>query len=853
MAFLTPSRSLFLRYSLGMHSNSLKMGLLNRRLLVTLLVLHFAAMTLAATSFFTSEARGTVCSIGCVPSECPQETPCQVPTSPISPPVPFDLAFYPGTYTNLFSWYMTASPSGTLNVYLATNGTHYLSPSTSIISRLQIFLSSPLLVNVVGLPTTESSSRTQLVDGSVSVALSGSANTLNVSNIAFTNNANAVSVSLSIASTTAGINFEKCSFFARSGFIFTVPTVTLGLPSSTASGYIPTITATSCAFNDRVAFGMATWAQFSRQSGIHFTDCTFNANAPAANLTLSAPVAPSAPVTLTRTTIYSPGSADISAFIMPRNQSSTWTVTGGTIFLGGSRLYSGGPVDQIAFFDVELNGMFITPTNDQTNITLSSSTLNNGSSIITSGTIYIMDSTVDGAGVYSSDNMTFVNSLAIYAFVTPLSTLTLIQSNFTDLQEWTSTLGGAPGSSFWMENSFIKNPPKVIILVPFYIANSTIVVEYVPNSRYFQIGAADTNIGLSGTAIGLTVISSELGGFQVSMVTFELGSSITTNNLRLLGATAYFGSLTVSGAINGLMFSSIRATITLFPDLMHLPRQPPSVWTFYSIPITSVSVNTSGITQLNYFHSASTGIVLGPDDTFAVHPFLPLRIVWASPNSAPQPGTQYSLLDHAIEPNQDAIADWTPSLNHLTPDPYVFNATASIATGIRFQMVPPLTVIIIPPNAGTVTIIGNVTTSVPITFSGGGSTLVLNGCAIEVSGGIVYNFADRLPNGTLLALVQNPDCPNSLQNIPISVNAPKKRSCEQNKAQRAPGSTDSALYVIFLIDDSKCNHTTWIIVGSVLGVLLAVGIITTIVAVHLVRKKNGSKATLAKLTENSKQ
>jgi hypothetical protein len=149
----------------------------------------------------------------------------------------------------------------------------------------------------------------------------------------------------------------------------------------------------------------------------------------------------------------------------------------------------------------------------------------------------------------------------------------------------------------------------------------------------------------------------------------------------------------------------------------------------------------------------------------------------------------------------------------------------------------------LPPNVGTVTINGNLTIDDAIVFDGLGSQLDIKGCLLEPNSDpsnleIIISLPSPTKTNPVILVQQNSSCPYDLNDIKVTVKQAK--SCKRSVLKK-DGTTPSSLVVAFDLDASKCN-VKWIILGSVLGGVLVIGVVITVLVVtfnekarHLVR------------------
>lgn len=158
-------------------------------------------------------------------------------------------------------------------------------------------------------------------------------------------------------------------------------------------------------------------------------------------------------------------------------------------------------------------------------------------------------------------------------------------------------------------------------------------------------------------------------------------------------------------------------------------------------------------------------------------------------------------------------------LRIVTPPP---NCPLPQPEGFVYSLIPiSVPSISFPPNLGTVIIKGNFSTSGPVMFSGTGTTLLVDGCVQNLGQVTIEISPDNLPGKSTIIQQKGTNCAVDLSLIQIQVKSTKK-SCENVKASSSE-STPSLLVAVFTLDKSKCS-TKWIIIGSVLGALVLIGV-----------------------------
>ena len=153
------------------------------------------------------------------------------------------------------------------------------------------------------------------------------------------------------------------------------------------------------------------------------------------------------------------------------------------------------------------------------------------------------------------------------------------------------------------------------------------------------------------------------------------------------------------------------------------------------------------------------------------------------------------------------------------------------------------TTLVIPSGAGNIVVTGNVT-STSIVINGIGTTVIIDGCATNLTNIVVEIDAEEIAKlgskliQELLNLKNGQNC-TDLANVGVSTLV-KGSSCKKVKANKVfSGNTLSAA---FTVDTSGCNKW-WIILVSVICGVVVIGVIAAVVAIHLVNKKKEANAS----------
>lgn len=835
-----------------------------RTLLLALALLcfaHIAFSQVGNVAYFTADTSGHDCGSYCGSNSCTQLNPCVIPNS-ITSISHFDIAIYSGVYNPtkpLSITFPTPPPltsSPPVLISLASNG-GAMRPGSNSISGLVLILNTIRSVKLRGflnstaVVTRATNCRFEFNFLIPPVTSPTPRQDLNIEQISFHNPSSTTAITMTIdgKASYTGLFVNRCTFFSTPLVIAAEPAIHVKLQGAITTAFLPDLSISSSQF-----YRTAVVAEDFHYVGyVAFTQCVFTASVLRIMKPESLPAVKAFPYVFSfiySQVVYPTTAPGPVAFTLPHPQILLFTFTEARFSLENAMLMAMNSIDSTMTMERStLNASMMSLSG--VSVTINRSEIMNSSQFTTNYPMVVTDSVISSSTFGSTSNLTMRNTTISRGSLTS-GTLSIVRSYLFDI----ITVNYIPSTSeigFSMVESYWRNPPVVIVRTPFYIANSIIdVVTGGPNC-YFQLGS---NAAISGNASGLTVYSPSVGDFRVGNVIFGVGSSLEVDTMQLTAERASFASIVVKSSISSLYASSSSSLMDVTPAYFDLSPElasaSPVIWSFHTILFSKMNVNVTGATRFDYFHTSLNGIKASEESSkLIVEASLPIRIVWALPTAPPEMGPTYHLFNHPVSVTSP-VANWNPIMARETSDAYVFNSTASTQLGIHFQLAPPPpSEITLPPNSGTVTIPGNVTTDAPIVFTGTGTTLVLDGCVINVTAGLLYTFDGKLPNGTYLALVQNADCPESLENIPLSVNAPKARECEENKAIRSSESSKTQLYVLFLFDDSKCTagRKSWpIIVGSVLGGIVVLAVVTTIVSVHVWKSRHGAKAELAKMS-----
>jgi hypothetical protein len=119
-----------------------------------------------------------------------------------------------------------------------------------------------------------------------------------------------------------------------------------------------------------------------------------------------------------------------------------------------------------------------------------------------------------------------------------------------------------------------------------------------------------------------------------------------------------------------------------------------------------------------------------------------------------------------------------------------------------------------------------------IIFNGLGSSLLIDGC-VYLSDGITIDLDQATQSEGPITIIEQKggsNCSFSVSDIGINIKEPK--SCKRTEVKKdEKQSGPSRLVLLFSINSSRCN-VKWIILGSILGGLLLIGIITTTILAY---------------------
>lgn len=152
-------------------------------------------------------------------------------------------------------------------------------------------------------------------------------------------------------------------------------------------------------------------------------------------------------------------------------------------------------------------------------------------------------------------------------------------------------------------------------------------------------------------------------------------------------------------------------------------------------------------------------------------------------------------------------------------------------------------VLVIPSGAGSVIVNGNVS-STSIVFNSIGSTVIIEGCASNLSTIVVELTQEQLQKlgktktfQNLVTLSNSSSCASSLNDVALSTKT--EEGCRKVKTEKAtPDANTFGAY--FTMDSSGCNRW-WIILVSVVVVVIIIGTVATVVGIVLWQKHQNQR------------
>lgn len=128
---------------------------------------------------------------------------------------------------------------------------------------------------------------------------------------------------------------------------------------------------------------------------------------------------------------------------------------------------------------------------------------------------------------------------------------------------------------------------------------------------------------------------------------------------------------------------------------------------------------------------------------------------------------------------------------------------------------------------GDIVVGGSINPGTTIVFEGAGTTLTVYGCIDIAEIEVVFDTVKSTESKVVINQLGS-NCTSSLAELKVIVKT-KHSSCKKVRVDTS-GSTRSTLSVAFKIDGGGCN-TKWIILGSVLGGVLIIGIVIVVLLV----------------------
>jgi hypothetical protein len=338
-------------------------------------------------------------------------------------------------------------------------------------------------------------------------------------------------------------------------------------------------------------------------------------------------------------------------------------------------------------------------------------------------------------------------------------------------------------------------------------------------------------------------------GLQGEIV-FDETSSLFANRITLSNpSNVTFANLTVTESISRSGASGI-STMQAIQSI-----SSPITWNWNPITIgglspAGVTVDLSNVDIFTFIATSSNQVSTASGSAISGLPSF-MHVIWEEP-SLPIPGTWYNIFTLT---GYTGGARTLPALNvhGVDDDDDLFEFAIRPPSDIVFRIPSPRTCasplppgffcidgriiapnsidadsITLPADGGDVLVNGTLTLSGILRFDGLGTTLNVSDCT-SIGEEIEINLSKSksLPSGEVLLVSQSTSgCLKSLATISISTKDDEK-SCKKTKVKASSSSTSSTLIVLFRLDSSKCN-IKWIILGSVLGAVLLIVIITLV-------------------------
>jgi hypothetical protein len=318
---------------------------------------------------------------------------------------------------------------------------------------------------------------------------------------------------------------------------------------------------------------------------------------------------------------------------------------------------------------------------------------------------------------------------------------------------------------------------------------------------------------------------------------------------------------------------SIMSSLSVFSRISKGPKESPSpdqlrlsgAMTTLDPIIYGVNITVDTGTTL-WYRATSTGLgIHNSTDSVYFSPPLTTRVIWAY-FRAMIPGVRYPLIRNAIIPNETLTVvgyetEFVPAsstllfFGNLIPVEPSTVSSPSIPTTEEapepgcppprpsgdfycidghWQSNTPVNdpTIVVPPNAGPVTINGNLTVTDTLVFNGPGSTLVVSGCAsitetirIELTEQELESLL-KAQGGTQELVRQGLNCSNDLSALTVSVQG--DFGCKRVKVTNI--GSRSSLTATFSVEEDGCSKKSKILIAivvpcTIVGVLLIAALI----------------------------
>lgn len=404
-------------------------------------------------------------------------------------------------------------------------------------------------------------------------------------------------------------------------------------------------------------------------------------------------------------------------------------------------------------------------------------------------------------------------------------------------------------------------------------------VEFIsPTSTWTSVLRANRIAMSTGSSLKLRelTVTEAIDGSGSEEGRPQLGRQVTAAS-PLLGPRLTFSPSTLSNTsldltavpIMTLLVTSGGSALTNAPflassdsSIVGVPQSIYINWTDSAPPTSGVEYVIAVVDEMIEGWSMNSTAHSSSDYSFSVY-MLPavgkreMGGIW-SQRSAPlssYPRMVFKLIDEAVVPTSAPIPLVSPIEPVSSPveapvaTPQVLSCPPPIPAGficVDGHLVAPggvtsNTTIVLPGQAGVITVGGNLTIGGSVTFSGVGSSINVTGC-VQISGGIVIDLRGikSLPKGLVPLITQSANCSGTnLSQIPVTVHN-KEDSCEKvtlrKQATTEAKDNKQTLSVVFYLDNSGCN-TKWIILGAVLGGLVVIAVIVIIATSVILKNK----------------